>query len=840
MKKIIISILFIYFCLIINTVNAISVPALWEVIWTNWRVVFPDSPVWVFVNTDAYVLNSSANMQINWNFWLQDMSSSSDNTLWWATFDIWTVTWAPKVELINKWNNTFTFYWYARSKASWWIYFSQNLLKNSSNIDIPNSRVIYDRWFNDWKWVLKWCAWSENMWFICFDWITLDTTPPHIFLDTDLSMTTQADYYKIITLNESSTWTIEFWNSPSSYNFTTDSQFKFHHDMRYSWNQSKDYNIKAIDKFWNTASWYIKIVANIPDTNLSSNNIWWAWVQATTYFWTLWLDKIADWSDMHNIDIKLRDTYWNPIVNVPLVKNVDVTLWFANNVDKNQIINWDSWDAINFINSTFNLYSWFWSTEDTKSTSDWNYKVDITSLAPSTQWYLYANTNNDIKVNKLNVIINAPTSWVWEWSYYDLQNTYYSDPYKFTPAVKVDGITNSDDFIITRDNATSFTITWATNKTSSNTLTNIKITHIFDIMSWSTYKNNYMNFQNLSWATSSLNTTCVWFKSWITSYFSSHNDCNLLSPNLSSNIIRNYWNINTPTSSFNDTLNTLPRVIIAWLSKFDIKYSSIINYEINWNDIKYHSYWTNSSIINNQIIISWIVNKNNKNFSVTEDSLINYIWNISKSEAYKLINKNVSIFQKTWTWNKQVLYKKWDYTLSSWPTWIDTIVIDWWDLIISNNITKSKWKVKTVIALKKSDWTKWNIWITSNVKFIWATLISNKSLLSWDWTTYYSDTNSAKDQLFIKWSVISYNSIWWASSSPIICPYYIDKTTCDLEKSKRYDLNHFRVYINWVRWAPINWTLYWINMSVKWYANAPMIIEYDSDIQKNPPSILKK
>lgn len=844
MKKITLLFIFIYISFFINiTVNAISVPALWSLNWTNWKVVFPNSTDWVYVVTDSFVLNNSADMQIKWNFWLQNLSSLSDASLWWATFDIWTIPSAPKVILKNNLDNTFTFSWYAWSKAAWWIYFSPTLLKNSSGFDIPNSKVIYDRWFSDWKWVINGCAWSQNIWFICFDGISLDTTPPHLFgTINSLSMVTSANHNKVITLNESSTWTIEYRYSSALKNFTTDSSFKFTHDMRYSSNPSREYHINATDIYGNSTSWIIKIVAGLPIWIDNSHKIY-SWADWLSYNWTLWEDKIADWNDKHKIDIKLRDTYWNPIVTVPGIKNVALTLWFSNNLDKNQISNYDIWDAINFVNSDFLLFWGIWNIEDTISTSDWNYSVDITSLTPSKEGYLYASQNNDIKVNKLNLNITALNwnSWIWEWNFNDLHNSYYPTPYKFIPTVKVDWISNSDDFVITRDNDTNFTITWTINKTIwSNTLSNIKITHLFDIMSWSIYKNNYMNFQNLSWTTSWISTTCIWYKSSLVSYNSTSVDCNRSSPNSSSNIIRNYWNKDAESSTFNDTINLLPRVIQAWLSKFDTKYSSIISYNINWEDVRYPSYWTNSSIINSQIIVAWIVNKNNKNFSVTDDSTINYIWDISKLEVYNRIYKNISLYQKIWTGTTNILYKKWDYNLSNWPAWIDTIIIDSWDIIISNNISKILWKVKTIIALKKQDWTKWNIWIKNNVQFIWATLITNKSVISWDWTIYYSDTNNAKDQLFIKWNVLSYNSIWGASNSPIICPYYIDKTLCNLQTAKKYDLNHFRTYINWVRWSAFDWTSYWVSMYVKWYVNATMIIEYDSDIQRNPPSILKK
>jgi hypothetical protein len=613
--------------------------------------------------------------------------------------------------------------------------------------------------------------------------------------------------------------------------------------MRYAWNPSpsRNYSIKAIDEFWNFATWTITIVANIPLTTLDSHNIWW-WAIPTSYSWTLWTEKIADWKNYHSVDIKLRDTYWNPIVPVSGIKNVEVTLWFSNNLDKNQVwTEYDIWDAINFSWTDFPLLPvWILDVSDTWSTTDWNYYVEFTSLAPSETWYNYTSDNNDIQVNNLDINITALNwnSGVWEWPFNDIHTSYYSTPYKFTPTIKIDWVSNDTDWIIHRDYETTFTITGSTNKTSlASDLTNIHITHLLDTMSWSTYTNDQISYQNLTWSISQ--TTCTWSNtsSW---YYSSHPDCVRLSP-FSSNIIRSYSNVTSTTSFISSIVSAIPRLVNAWLSSFNTKYSSIVSYNIDWNDIKYPSFTTSSSTVNNsQIKISWIANKNNNNFSVVADSSINYIWNILKSDIYTMIHKNVSIYQKAWTWTIDTLYMTWDYTLpSSWPTWIETIIVDWWDVVINYDITKNPWNVKTIIALKKSDWTKWNIWITNLVQYIWATLIADRSVLSWDWDNYYTDTNSAIAQLFIKWSVISYNTVWWSSRTPVICPYYLN-TICDLENSKRYDFNHFRSYIKGVSWVAFDWTAYWVNMSIIWYANAPMIIEYDSDTQKNPPRIIKK
>lgn len=826
MKKLIIFILSL-FIFSIYTVDAANIRATWQVVadttwaWYWWKLVFPTTWSWVFVNNDNYLLNPNSDLQISWSFWLSNQSTTTDPSLWWVTFDIWTVLGAPKVFLKNNLNNTFTFDWYAWSKWAGWIYFSPVLLKDSLNNNITNSKVVYDKSSG----LIWWCAWSQNLWWICFDWLTLDTTPPDL---TNILKPTAANSTKNFTLPESSSVEIENWDSSTRSSYSA--WISFTHDMR----KTKNYYIEVTDTSWNTSTWIIQVVANIPSKSLNSNNIW-TW--ASVYSWTLWLDKIADWKDTHSIYIRLRDTYWNPVIPVTWVKNVEVTLWFNNNLDNDQITNANLWDAINFVNSDFLLVWWVIHTA-TSTNNNWNYNVSISSYAPSSSWSI--NPNNDINVNNLTINVTSLNwnTWVWEWNFDEKDN--YSNAFKFTPAVSVTWLTNSNNWHINRDIETSFTWVIKINKTfGSSNLIDINVTHLLDVMSGSTYLNDKMSFQNLVWV--SWTTTCRWYKTSTWYYYSNANTlCNKSSIPYSSNIIRDLWD-KSSSQNINDSFKATPRLVTSSLTKFDTKYSSIISYDVVWKNVKYPSFtsvWWDS-IVNNEIKIAWIVNKNNNNFSVVQDSSINYIWNIIKSDIYTLIHKNVAAFQKTWTWSIWTIYKKWDYTLTSWPAWIHTIIVDWWDIIIWDNINKIKWKVQTLIALKKTDWSKWNIWINNSVQFVWATLIADRSVISWNWTTFYSDTASAINQLFIKWSVISYNTIWWSSKSPVVCPFYINKTTCDLQTSKRYDFNHFRSYINWVQWSAVDWTTYWVNMFLTWYSSAPMIIEYDSDIQKYPPIILK-
>ena len=50
----------------------------------------------------------------------------------------------------------------------------------------------------------------------------------------------------------------------------------------------------------------------------------------------------------------------------------------------------------------------------------------------------------------------------------------------------------------------------------------------------------------------------------------------------------------------------------------------------------------------------------------------------------------------------------------------------------------------------------------------------------------------SKKQLYIKGSLISYNTIGGANAEPLICPYGV--SVCDGTSATRFDLNYMRMY----------------------------------------------
>ena len=783
--------------------------------WNWWRIIFPDSLTWVIIDASDLNSDSNADINISWNFWIQNTSSTWNLDYWWTTFDIWTVTWAPKVSLVNNIDNTFTFEWYAWSNTSWWIYFWDTW--------ITNWKVVYNR--NTWK--VDGCAWSQNLWWLCIDNFNLDTTVPDLS-SLDTLFTTNHNKNINLWITDIATIKIENWDSIAKTTYSNTSSFT--HDFR----KAKLYEIKVTDTSWNYSTGTIQVVAWTPSLSLID---WWFWSNASEFSPTTTPPLlIANWIDIQQVRFSLRDTYWNPIVNEIWIKEVEVELWFENNVDKNQINNLDFWDAIKYSNNQFGLISWV-QTDWIWYNSSANYSIDISSLAPTKEWYIYTTDNNDIKINKLIIKVTAldSNSWVWEWNV-SIFDSYINKKFRFFPSVSINNISNSNNWNIIRDIETSFT--WEILIDSPNDVSNIEITHLLDTENTWTKTNYFLSFQDIilnSW----------WNVIWIGylepnitntayNYNCSNKWCIYDLLPYSSNIITKYtWTYDTDNSTLYDSFTTISKIVLAWLSEYDIRYSSIIEYKTDWNIIKYPSfnYLETNTIINNQIKIVWLMNENNDSFSVISDDTTNKIWDISKAELYMNIKKNIVWYQAIWTWDYWTVryISNWNYTLDWWPSWIDTIIVDWWDLIITWDINKLWNKINSIIAFKWENYDKWNIWVTKDVQRIEAILLTDRSVLSWNGTDIYND-NIALEQLYVKWSIISYNTVWWASSTIPQCPYYL--TSCDLDIAKKYDLNHFRYFIKWTQWNVVP------NLPNKdWYDTASMIVEYDSLLQINIPNV---
>ncbi len=174
---------------------------------------------------------------------------------------------------------------------------------------------------------------------------------------------------------------------------------------------------------------------------------------------------------------------------------------------------------------------------------------------------------------------------------------------------------------------------------------------------------------------------------------------------------------------------------------------------------------------------------------------------------------------------------------------IRTLIIEWGDLYINNNVMPDT-AVKTsraIIVMKDANGNGGNIYINGTVRNIYATLVAEWSVYSWDdASTLENDTKEEREtlpaaQLYINGSVISRNTIGWSQkeiNGKTICPNFINLTDwCSVNESATYDWNYFRTYDkNRLAHGSDN----------DKFEEYSVIIEYDSQIIQDPPPWLTK
>jgi len=162
------------------------------------------------------------------------------------------------------------------------------------------------------------------------------------------------------------------------------------------------------------------------------------------------------------------------------------------------------------------------------------------------------------------------------------------------------------------------------------------------------------------------------------------------------------------------------------------------------------------------------------------------------------------------------------------------LIVIWGDVIVDMDIINSGRSPMGIISLQNSHWIWGNIYIHWNVKRIQSSIFSEWSVFSWDnASSIYNDTipklaTLPESQLYIQWTVISKNTIWWRGYWR--CPY---SANCTDEEAIRYDFDYFR---NFNPSSPFNRSYVndeWITDSR--YDAYSVIIEYDPRILTIPP-----
>lgn len=221
---------------------------------------------------------------------------------------------------------------------------------------------------------------------------------------------------------------------------------------------------------------------------------------------------------------------------------------------------------------------------------------------------------------------------------------------------------------------------------------------------------------------------------------------------------------------------------------------------------------------------------------------------VIKEIAYNLIKwREPRYFNHPPEYINGVRYVSWDISIS-WDQAYETLVVIDWSVTIIWDLNPS-WNKFWIIVLK--DWysvendfsSLWNIFINSNVKFIDAMIYADGWLISTNslWSIYDSDsvsrTSDLQEQLVLKWSIFTRNTIGWAilSGTNYILPGWKNLSNSDLDfnKAMMYDLNYIRRWNNWSTSIPQsihNW----------WNTTNPFVIVEKPENKLNPPKWFSK
>jgi hypothetical protein len=241
-------------------------------------------------------------------------------------------------------------------------------------------------------------------------------------------------------------------------------------------------------------------------------------------------------------------------------------------------------------------------------------------------------------------------------------------------------------------------------------------------------------------------------------------------------------------------------------------------------------------------VIKNISTKSSTNYILNSSDLNSVKWTSSKFDTWNtssrwesLYDDNVLYFGNMW-WQTVRIVNATDLS------WVKTLIIENGNLVIDGNILDPNMDgLLGIIVLG------WDIFIDTDVTDIHAVMYTNKSIRSDKWWAPYdgADLKAAdlKNQLYIKWSIFSENTLWGSRKAIPECPYYINSGCTTAQEAQAYDLNYLRrFYIFMADVSPVDgvWDTptpsgtqsAWANASTQGY---PVIIDYNSMIQSTPP-----
>ena len=180
------------------------------------------------------------------------------------------------------------------------------------------------------------------------------------------------------------------------------------------------------------------------------------------------------------------------------------------------------------------------------------------------------------------------------------------------------------------------------------------------------------------------------------------------------------------------------------------------------------------------------------------------------------------------------------------PTSPRSLVVIGGDIFIDTGVTfPANTPPHALVAMKNDAWKWGDIYIRGDVTKVYSSLIAEGTIYSARrsggvWVLYNADHNGITSlpnyQLYVKWSIVSHNTIGWAwlSSAPK-CPY--TENACTYDQSLRYDMNYFRDFQTWAIVTPDTIANH-RGYPVTQYNDKSIVIEYDGRITSDPPPLL--
>lgn len=235
---------------------------------------------------------------------------------------------------------------------------------------------------------------------------------------------------------------------------------------------------------------------------------------------------------------------------------------------------------------------------------------------------------------------------------------------------------------------------------------------------------------------------------------------------------------------------------------------------------------------------------------------VGYIFSsINHAEMLNTIRKNIALISRNIPDSdltndanafKFFVHKTSDYDTSGfgwiWPPEKKTIIVQGHDLILDTlpgdaitRIGNDADANRAFIVLKDQNGNGGNVFIGENVKQIYSFIYAEWTIYSWYKTntgviTPYVSLwvwNIPLNQLYIKWALISKNTIGWSLQSPSVCPVVINDCTSTV--AQLFDFNYFRSY------DPNDSSQRSVPYSDTRFNSASMVIDYNTDLASNPP-----